>query len=202
MNMDTKYLKAEERRLDFVNKFAIAKIKDIAIDDYVIGKQSKDSFCYRIENELKALGDIHGATAKKFGIYFNRKMGRYDSPKKFDQGEDTFENIKSLIIGLLEDGEGYNLEGIERNPLSNMFKGKILSTYFPEKFLCIFSNEYLMFFLDSLKIGYDPKISEVYKRNLLLEFKNKDKEMKNWTVAEFSKYLHNKFGTPKSNIKK
>lgn len=198
--MDNKYLELEKKRVDFVSTFPIDKIGGINIDDYVIGKRSKSSFCYRIENELKSLGDMHGSGAKKFGIYFNKKNNRYEYPKKFGKGEFAFNNVKSAIIDLLEDGKTYNLEDIEKNPLSNMFKGKILSTYFPNKFLSIFANNLLIYYLNKLEIPYNQKDSEIYKRDLLLKFKNDDPKMEKWNVFDFTEYLYHNFGGP-SKIK-
>lgn len=197
------YLRLERLRLDFVRSFSIEKIINISIDNYIEGKASKISFCYRMENELKGLGDMHGATAKKFGIYFNKKNNIYESSKKFGHIDNAFHNIKLSIGELLESGQESNLDSIVKNPLSNMFKGKILSTYYPDKFLNILSSKYLDYYLDKLGIYYDSTENEVYKREYLLKFKNNDSVMRGWNNFLFSTFLYEQFGIPfnsKDNI--
>lgn len=195
-DINKEYLKLEKLRRNFVSSFSIDKIKNINIDNYVEGKGSKESFCYRIENELKGLGDMHGATAKKFGIYFNKKNGAYESSKKFGQAESAFDNIKLAILELLQSGQESNLDSIGTNPLANIFKGKILSIYYPDKFLNIFSSEYLNYYLDKLGLHYDPMENEVHKREHLVNFKNNDSVMKYWDNFLFSVFLYEKFGIP------
>jgi len=202
-DLEKEHLKLEKIRRDFVSNFSIEKIMNIGIDDYIEGKGSKISFCYRIENELKGLGDMHGATAKKFGIYFNKKKGRYESSKKFGNIDNAFDNIKSSVVKLLESGREGNLNDIAKNSLANIFKGKILSTYFPDEFLSILSNEYLEYYLDKLGLYYNPKENEIYKRKYLLKFKNNDSVMRYWDNFCFSAFLYEKFGIPsrpKDNI--
>ena len=202
-DLEKEHLKLEKIRRDFVSNFSIEKIMNIGIYDYIEGKGSKISFCYRIENELKGLGDMHGATAKKFGIYFNKKKGRYESSKKFGNIDNAFDNIKSSVVKLLESGREGNLNDIAKNSLANIFKGKILSTYFPDEFLSILSNEYLEYYLDKLGLYYNPKENEIYKRKYLLKFKNNDSVMRYWDNFCFSAFLYEKFGIPsrpKDNI--
>ena len=65
--------KLESERCDFVKRFSVEKIKSMSVENYVVGaKKSENSFCYLIENKLQGLGNIHGATAFKFGIYFGK----------------------------------------------------------------------------------------------------------------------------------
>jgi hypothetical protein len=60
-------------RNKFVKKFPSTNILNLNLDEYVIGKRSKESFCYWVEKELNELGNIHGNTASKFGVYFGYK---------------------------------------------------------------------------------------------------------------------------------
>lgn len=55
-------------REDFVRRFTPKKINAMTIEEYVIGKQSKTSFCYLIERTLESLGRITGQPSSKFGI--------------------------------------------------------------------------------------------------------------------------------------
>ena len=85
-----------------------------------------------------------------------------------------------------------------------MFKGKILSTYYPEEYLNIFSEEHLNFFLTQLDLDNSILIkkSPIYKRDALISFKNKDIVMKEWSVDLFSNFLYSEYPgrPPKQNL--
>lgn len=133
-------------RDNFVNKFSKNYILNMNIDDYVIGKSridelGKESFCYIIEPATRRLGEMRGATADKFGIYYSND-GKYEFAKKYGNNlKEAFNNIKNEIIKLIEQGEKEDFDGIKNNILSTMFKGKILSFYYPEKYIDIFKEE-------------------------------------------------------------
>ena len=198
-------VKLEEKRQKFLKLFPKEKLEDLKIENYALQKgeaESKTSFCYWLENELKELGNIHGATARKFGIYFGvsksepneykwRVTSRFGNSK-----EEAFNNIKSAIISLLNAAENSNLIDIRDNLLSNLFKGKILSTYFPDKFLNIFDDKHLEYFLDKLDLIYSDLDDEISKREILIAFKNKDEVMSKWKIYEFSRFLYDSFGRP------
>lgn len=198
-------IKLEEKRLKFLKLFPKEKIANLPIENYALQKgevESKNSFCYWLENELKELGNIHGATARKFGIYFGvsksepneykwRITSRFGNSK-----EEAFNNIKSAIISLLDSAENNNINKIRENPLSNLFKGKILSTYFPDKYLNIFDDKHLEYFLDKLDLIYSDSDDEISKREILIYFKIKDVLMSKWKIYEFSKFLYDSFGRP------
>ena len=81
-----------------------------------------------------------------------------------------------------------------------MFKGKILSVYYPNDFLNIFSAKHLNYFINILGLDNESK-SELDKQALLLNFKKSDKVMQKWSVYEFSKFLYASFGNPNNEIK-
>ncbi|MCK4454402.1 DUF3883 domain-containing protein, partial [Candidatus Parcubacteria bacterium] len=191
----------ESERKKFLSLFSETKLKDLKAEDFVIGKGKEDTFCYWLENRLKGLGNIHGATAFKFGIYYGKTKSdstlKYRFTSRFGTNEnEAFQKVKSAILSLLHSAKNNNLDEIKENPLSPMFKGKILSTYFPDRFLNIFAKEHLDYFLDKLDISYSDSLDEIDKRDLLMQFKIKDAVMKNWSIYEFSKFLYEKFGRP------
>lgn len=168
---------------------------------YVVKSESKNSFCYLLETKLKRLGDMHGATAYKFGIYFGKEKS--DPALKFrwrprwgDNKTTAFENVKAAIGRLLEAGKTNDIGAIKANGLSPMFKGKILATYFPNKFLNVFAREHLEHFLDKLGIPYGESQNEVDERELLMGFKNADSVMSSWTTYEFAEFLYHALGRP------
>lgn len=194
--------KLENRRRDFLKRFPESGIKNLRLDEYAIGTEnSKESFCYRMEVELKGLGNFHGATAFKFGIYYGKTKS--DSAEKYrfnprwgKSQEEAFENVKDAIVALLDAAKEENIDLIKKNRLSAMFKGKILSTYYPDRFLNIFAKEHLEYFLDVLGINYQNTDDEIDERQVLVTFKNSDEVMSEWTIYEFSHFLYVEIGRP------
>jgi len=190
----------ENERKKFLSLFPMNKLSHMKVDDFVIGKGPK-TFCYWLENKLKGLGDIHGATAYKFGIYYGRTKSdstvQYRFTHRFGTtADEVFKNVKTAILSLLQAGKKNDSSIIQKNPISPMFKGKILSTYFPDRFLNIFTKDHLDYFLDKLDVVYSDSLDEIAKRVLLMKFKHTDTVMKKWSIYEFSKFLYEKFGKP------
>jgi hypothetical protein len=140
----------ENGRLSFVSKFPLNEIKDLSIDQYVQGTD-ENSFCYWLEFK-KILFGIGGGNASKFGVY-KAKDGKYYTSygknKKELSGQeldDFFSNIKSGIIQALEYTKNDQINKIQEIdlPLWNMVLQKILSIYFPDKFITIGSPDVLI----------------------------------------------------------
>jgi hypothetical protein len=192
----------EELRHNFVEKFPIKSILKMTLDEYVQGKRSHDSFCYWMENRLKSLGDIHGGTSEKFGVYYSKEDGDYRYTEKFAQGgniEQAFDHVKESIKDLLHAGKQENLTSINANPISNMLKGKILSTYFPHRYLDIYDWKHLNFFLEKLNL-YEKNLGkheEIKKREILINLRNSHPILQEWTLQEFVKFLYWHIGHPR-----
>ena len=194
----------ERLRSKFVMKFNYDKIKNLAIEKYVVGHGEKDTFCYWLETKLMKLGKIKGGTTadKKFGVYFSRDHNEYKTiPKWGINGLEAYEEIKRRITELLDAGRKNDIQTIKNSPISPMFKGKILSTYYPNEYLNIFSEKHLDYFIAELGIE-DPKLKgEIDKRQYLMDYKNKDSIMRNWSSYEFMKFLYDKIGRPDNKSK-
>ena len=190
-------------RKKFTSDYPTSKIRTLTLDEYVTGKGGQ-TFCNRIENDLNEWGNIHGSFATKFGVYFG-KFGKNSTSKyrigRKEYGTDenvALKKILSAIIELIENKD--DLAILKKNPISPMFKGKILSVYYPNEFLNIFSAKHLNYFINNLGLDNDSK-SELDKQALLLDFKNSDKVMKEWSIYIFSKFLYSSFGRPNDEIK-
>jgi len=199
----SKFKELFKKREQFIKDYSVKAISSFKLDDYVIGK-GQPSFCNRIENELNEWGNIHGSPAKKFGIYYG--VEGEDQKKKYRIGKEqfgtsidvAFQKVKDSIIELIENENDF--ARLKNNPISPMFKGKILSIYHPDKFLNTFSAKYLDYFINMLGLENNSK-SALDKQNILLEFKKKDSVMKEWSVFEFNDFLYSSFGTPNNDLK-
>ena len=80
---------------------------------------------------------------------------------------------KNAIYALIFSGEKHNYDEIIENPLNALIKRKILSVYFPEEYLNIFSERHLDYYLRSLNLDTKElmKSNILYKRDALLKLK-------------------------------
>jgi hypothetical protein len=199
----TIYKNFKKIQRQFVQKFPLTKIRSLTIDDYVEGKRTngepnKDSFCYWVEWKTTNLGRMQGARADKFGLYCDKATQQYKYVKRFENENIAIRSLKEEIIKLIEYGRNKDLENIKKVKLSKMFKGKILFLYYPDKFVNIFSEKHVDYFLEKLDLIEDnaDKMDLIDKRELLSNFKNNDEIMRNWNMFEFSNFLYNTFGRP------
>ena len=198
--------KLELLRKKFVDDFYINKLKNMTKEEYVVGLGRKDSFCYRIESELQDLGNIKGSPSAKFGLYYGKKGDNsekaYRATQSFGENPDeALEEIKKQIIYLLMDGEKKDLEAIRKSKLAKMYRGKILSTFFPEDYLCIFTDEHLDYFIKKLGMIVNSKEDILDKQSKLIEWKNSRIEMSEWNNYLFTSFLYASFGRPLEEYK-
>ena len=164
---------AEKLRKDFVRGFSPAKIGEMQLDDFVIGKGSKNrSFCYRLEREMDDLGRILGATAYKFGVYYGKEGNDLSlhyrfKPKWGNSREEAFSFVKSEIVALLQSASLKDMDALNNNLLSPMFKGKLLFVYHPEEYAPIYSKEHLNYFVAELNLHANPKSTVEMQRALM-----------------------------------
>ena len=200
--LEKKYKPLFKAREDFVQKFSPAKIASMKIDEYVIGRQSKTSFCYELERKLDQLGRITGQPSSKFGIWYSPQIDDYKFDPRFgDNYKEAYQKIRTSIIELLEAGKRHDYDDIIANPLNALIKGKILSVYYPDDYLNIFSREHLDYYLRTLDLDTAKLMKQnvLYKRDALLIFKDNDKDMKKWSIDMFAVFLHSHY--PKSPAK-
>jgi hypothetical protein len=174
------------------------------LDEYINGKGNKTTFCNRIETELKDWGNMKGATATKFGVYYGR-FGK-DIVRKYryvhnlgDTLDIAFNNMKNEIVSLIVAGSVKDYERINRSLISPMLKGKNMSLYYPNenkylKYFNIFSSSHLDFFINQLCLGLTNRYSEIDKQKIILEYKNSDDIMKAWSIYKFGKFLYTYLG--------
>ena len=179
------------KREEFVKHFTPEYIAVMPIDEYVIGwgKTDKLNFSYDLEWTLSGLGSFRGGSSAKFGVWYNKEKKTYLHLKKYADYNVAYNDVRQNILSLLEAGGQDNIQSIIDNPLSLTFKGKILSVYYPTKYINIFKDEHLDFFLDGFGVETDVDTEEE-KRMLLAEVKKKYSVFNDWSLQLFSKFLY------------
>jgi Protein NO VEIN, C-terminal len=178
----------------FINKFPVHSLKKLTLDEYVVG-HGDDSFCNLVESRTKAWANIQGANSFKFGIYFGKtktdSARKYRFIDKFGTNErDAFAAVKAALIDLVALGgvKTPDFVAIDKNPLSQMFKAKILSLYYPERFLAVCSSEHLEMLGNIL--GFPDDLPHSQYQHLLLAKKRSDATTRKWSEPKFMAYLY------------
>ena len=180
----------------FVTKFKPQNINKLSLEDYALGREEKDGFCYWLEYVLKATGKYNGP-ADKGNIYFNNKESKYLKSGFLENIPDDKVAMETMAIELdkvvnekFENGVNFD---IRRN-----FVLKILNTYHPQTYFPINSehcinNVLKIFGVDYTGLNYIEKNKKV--QSLFLEKKNEfSKDITNY---EFMHFLFNTFNLKK-----
>lgn len=198
-----KHAELEASRANFVNDFTVQKIAVLSIDEYVIGK-GKETFCYRLERELKELGSNVGVNALKFGVYYGHTRkdatDKYRAAKKFDNTvQIAFDKVKSELEKLIV--YGYDEKLAKTSLFAPLVRDKILYLYYPDRYLPVYSEEHINHFLINLSLPYAQKVDLFLKKHKLLEFKKElEKEFSvKWDNLQFVDFLYDCFGKPSKN---
>jgi 5-methylcytosine-specific restriction endonuclease McrBC GTP-binding regulatory subunit McrB len=187
--------KRETGRLSFISKFPLNTIKDLSIDQYVQGTD-ENSFCYWLEFK-KILFGIGGGNASKFGVYKAKDGNYYSSYGKNkkqltgEELEDFFSNIKSGILQALEYTSNDQIDKIKTIdiPIWNMVLQKILSVYYPDKFITIGASDVL------IECARDIKLSGVeLKAENSIEINYECKKALS-SIAEYKDWSYEEIGT-------
>lgn len=178
----------------FIRKFPLHSLDKLTLDEYVVG-HNDPSFCNLAESGTKAWANIQGATSFKFGIYFGKTKShptrKYRFTDKFGTNvKEAFAAVKAALLDLVALGATSrpDFAAIDSNPLSQMFKAKILSLYFPERFLAVCSSEHLEMLGEIM--GFSEGLPFSQYQNLLLEAKRGDPTTRKWSEPKFMAYLY------------
>ncbi len=189
--------KRENGRLSFVSKFPLDKIKDLNIDEYVQGTD-ENSFCYWLDFK-KILFGIGGGNASKFGVYkatdgnYYTSYGKNKKQLTSQDLETFFLKIKSGISQALEFTANDQIDKIKTIdiPLWNMVLQKILSIYYPDKFITIGSPDVLIecardIKLDGVELKAENSIEINYECKKAL---SSLPEYKDWSYEEIGTFI-------------
>jgi len=192
---DDKLQADEEKRVKFISRFPLSSLKNLSLEQYAEGIR-RDSFCYWLEFKDIPFG-IGGGNASKFGVY-KAKDGQYysgfDTNKILLEGkelEDKFLLIKASIIRALELVEQNKVDKIVEieTLMWRMVLQKILSLYYPDKFITIGAPNVLIECARDIQLDGCELIpnNSILINHLLLQKLNK--------LPEFVGWEYNKIGS-------
>ena len=184
----------------FIREFPLASLSKLTLEKYVIGQQSTTSFCYLVEAGSRAWANIQGATSFKFGVYFGKTKTdptrKYRFADRFGTNEkEAFAAVKNAVLELVALGaeEHPDFKAIDANPLSQMFKAKILSLYYPDRFLAVCSSEHLEMLAGTLGQAMEESYSPSRCQNFLITVKRGNPTTRKWSGPKFMAYLYKNY---------
>lgn len=187
----------------FLEKFDIKKLNVMTIDEYVVGKENKHTFCYQIEYTLLGYGSIRGrpTAAQRYGIFWDgvRKDYSFGGKKvkktRFGSDKDEiFNNIRSAIISLLDDIENNMTDNIIANPLSPQFKNKIGFLYNSTSQIPIYSDDDLNIILAAINIPFSISADRFVKRQKLYDFYKDNGLDEKFSPLLFMNFIYSDYG--------
>jgi len=129
----------------------------------------------------------------------NRNKGKapigYHSTKIYLQSpfdiDKSFETLRKDLYDLLLAGEYEDYDKIDKNALSDNFKAKILSVYYPDKYFCVFSRYHILKIKNLLEIELsdEDSIWEI-KKSISDWQKSNMPKLNTWS---FMRALYNEF---------
>lgn len=190
-------LQIETLRKEFVSEFNRDTLKNLTLEQYAMRTGDKKNFCYRLEREQIGMGDIRNATAQKFGIWVRKSTGEYDFTKKYGKtAEEAFPVIRDELCKLVDAGEVDDYTAIRNNKIAPIVRFKILSMYYPNKFLTIHSERHLSYFCEKADVPFTMDDDELVLQRKLILWKNSQTKIRDYSLLEYVAYLYEKFGVP------
>lgn len=190
-------LHIENLRKEFVSEFDRDTLENLTLEQYAMKTGNKKNFCYRLEREQIGMGDIRNATAQKFGIWVRKATGEYDFTKKYGKTpEEAFSVIRDELCKLVDAGEADDYTAIRNNKIAPIVRFKVLSMYYPDKFLTIHSKRHLSYFCEKVNVPFDVDDDELVLQRRLILWKNSQTKIRDYSLLEYVAYLYEKFGVP------
>ena len=197
------YSTIESTRDSFAKDYNEKNILNLDIDDYVIGKGNNTTFCYKLEYAMTNIGEIRGATADKYWVYFDDKAKTYRTLKRFNSNQTlAFNDVKNEILSIIINAQNTDLVQVEKSKVCATIRRKLAYIYNPNNFLPIYMESDLKYFLNGL--GVSIPYDFINQQLELISWKKSCgiKEIVNWSLLQFSRFLYFTFGKPLKDSEK
>lgn len=176
---------AKRLREGFTSTFTTDAILNLSQREYYF-PGNNDSFCYRLKEELISLASMGNAYPSVFGAYVDSKGNRKLNPsleRMFGSNFDAaLQFQKKQIVSLINAGKEKNYIAIEKSPIYQQLKFKILSVYFPDLYFPVCTKIALEAYCNVMGIHYDLEQHSVLDYILMLNNCSREQFPSDWTM--------------------
>lgn len=188
----------------FIEKFPLSTLPNLTLEEFAIGG-NENSFCYWLEFKKIGFG-IGGGNSSKFGIYRTNDDGEpkyatgYGKKKIIfsdNEAKVFFDDLWKNIIQIIKWAETDEIDQIItlEIPVYNLVILKILSIYFPQKFLAIGKPNVLFDCANAVPI---PQMKLNASNAILINYSCKQSllnfaEFKNWPNEKLNQFIWQNF---------
>lgn len=159
---------------EFWRRFPRERLRQMTLDEYVMGAGNDQSFCYWLEQRLAGLGRYSPGSARGHFIYKEKEGGKYYVLDKL-QGlplDEAMAKVAGWHADVVEMGGGERPEELDTARLlikkSPGRMLRLLSAYLPDRYLPIMNTEHLGHFLRLFGVPASEVPAGAVARNLLL----------------------------------
>ena len=175
----------EKTNNEFLEKFKKENLKKLSLEEYALGSEEMDNFCYWIEYKGKYTGQ-----ANKGKIYWDSNAEEYKKSgfiKNIEDDEEAMKKIADVLDEIVSEKQ-------ENYPIGKGFVLKLLNTYHPEKYFPINSEKCLDNFLKLVNEN-DANLNYIEKNKKVQEYfiKQNAKYNNKLTNYEFMYFLFDNF---------
>lgn len=181
---------------EFQEKFKKEELKNLPLENYALGTDDKDGFCYWLEYVLTETGQYNGQ-ANKGKIYWKNDEQKYVKSgflKDIEDDEEAMNKMGELLDDIINER---HTNGIEYR-IGKGFVLKVLNSYFPDKYFPINNEKPLTNVLKL--IGEKTEGLSYIQKNIRLQkifLEKKAKFNSDITNNEFMYFLFNNFSIKK-----
>lgn len=176
---------------EFVQDYPVNDIEDLSMYDYLIAREgagNPHSFCRRLRYDLKTVCSMGNAWPECFGIYLSGNGNRIALSRTFSKmfGDDyvvAFKYIKREIRSLLDAAAVEDIPKIESCKLNSLFKYKLISVYYPDRYIPVCAKGTLEGYCNAVGISYNTEDEMIYGIISLREWKESAPYINRWSNA-------------------
>jgi len=188
----------EAERQEFIRDFPVDKILDLSYEDFLIAKAgvgNEHSFCRRLRYESRT-ASMGNAWPNVFEIYYsnglNIKLSTSYEKKYGEDFEEAFIALKKEIVKLLHAAETLDIKTIEACEINSLFKYKLLSVYYLDKYFPVCTKAALKEYVTRVGLSFDPNEDMIHGIMRLVEWRNSNPAISSWnntTLMMFCDWL-------------
>ena len=182
----------------FQARFPADRLAAMSLQDYAIGGGGQDNFCWWLERGLADIGRYTPGSSRGHFIY-RQKDGTFYLPREFASWgpEQAMAEVAGWHAQAVALGLGANPEAADAEPLARRAPsrtGKLLQSYFPDRFLPINSMEHMAKLLAGFGVSAEHIPDGPVARNrLLFRLFEEVAAPRGLTPLDFGRILYERF---------